>query len=166
MDWNIYVPILILWDQTSHGADFATAASTIKPQSRGLSEGGFSPFYLESVYDEGATSFWIHNTVPFGCLPYVLASFPVNASEYDDAGCIISYNKVSEYFNQKLKETVVELSKELSSAAITYVDMYAVKYRLISQAEKYDEATNKWIFNQIIDGKFSDPPVLLKMACH
>ncbi|KAJ4966999.1 hypothetical protein NE237_018848 [Protea cynaroides] len=181
-----------------------------------------SQFYtdVKSVYDEGGRSFWIHNTAPFGCLPYVLANLPVNASEYDDAGCIIPYNKVAEYFNQKLKEIVVELSKELSSAAITYVDMYAVKYRLISQAEKYGfeyplvaccghggkynysssvacgeittingtkivvgscanpsarvnwdgvhftEAANKWIFEQIVDGNFSDPPVPLKMACH
>ncbi|KAJ4967248.1 hypothetical protein NE237_019097 [Protea cynaroides] len=280
----------------THGANFATAASTIRPQNRGLTEGGFSPFYLQvqyeqfqqfknrsqkvrnqgniyreilpkgeyfspalytfdigqndlaagffgnlsveevnatipdiisqfytdfkSVYDEGARSFWIHNTVPFGCLPYVLANLPVNASEYDEVGCIIPYNKVAEYFNQKLKETVVELSKELPSAAITYVDIYTVKYRLISQAEKYGfeyplvaccgsggkynynssaacgdtitvngtetvvgscenpsvrvswdgihftEAANKWIFDQIVDGNFSDPPVPLKMACH
>ncbi|KAJ4964631.1 hypothetical protein NE237_016480 [Protea cynaroides] len=160
-DWNIEVPILILWDQTLH----TVLTLPRQHQQSDHKNSGFSPFYLQSVYDEGGRPFWIHNTAPFGCLPYVLANLPVNASVYDDAGCIIPYNKVAEYFNQELKEIVVELSKELSSAAITYVDMYAVKYLLISQAEKY-EAANKWIFDQIIDGNFSDPPVPLNMACH
>ncbi|XWS25141.1 hypothetical protein CRYUN_Cryun27aG0045100 [Craigia yunnanensis] len=31
----------------SHGANFAVSASTITPQGRGLSEGGFSHFYLD-----------------------------------------------------------------------------------------------------------------------
>ncbi|XP_042493662.1 esterase-like [Macadamia integrifolia] len=279
----------------TYGADFATAASTITPQARGLTQGGFSPFYLQvqysqfqqlksrsqkfrnlgniyaevlpknevisqalytfgqndlgagffgnlsieevnatipdiinqfsidfkSVYDEGARSFWIHNTGPIGCLPYVLANFSVKPSEYDSAGCAIPYNTVAEYFNQKLKDLVIQLRKELTSATIIYVDVYSVKYNLISQASKYGfeqphvaccgyglnkynyngtavcggtiningtqilvgacenpsvrvnwdgvhytEAANKWIFDKIINGNFSDPPVPLRMACN
>ena len=30
----------------------------------------------------------------------------------------------------------------------------------------YTQAANKWVFDQIVDGSFSDPPVPLKMACH
>jgi len=29
----------------------------------------------------------------------------------------------------------------------------------------YTQAANKWIFDRIVDGSFSDPPVPLKMAC-
>ncbi|XP_058081026.1 GDSL esterase/lipase At3g26430-like [Magnolia sinica] len=29
----------------------------------------------------------------------------------------------------------------------------------------YTEAANKWVFDQIVDGAFSDPPIPLKMAC-
>ncbi|XP_043701606.1 esterase-like [Telopea speciosissima] len=282
----------------TQGADFATAASTITPQNRGLNQGGYSPFYLgvqysqfqqfmsrsqtsrnqgytytellpveeyfsqalytfdigqndigagifgnlsvqevnatipdiinqfsidfKSVYDEGARFFWIHNTGPIGCLPYVLANYPVEASEYDNASCAIPYNMLAQYFNQKLKDLVIELRNELTFATITYVDIYTVKYNLISQANKYGfeqplvtccgyginkynyntnavcggtinaingtqivvgscenpsvrvnwdgvhytEAANKWIFDQIVDGNFSNPPVPLNMACH
>ena len=30
----------------------------------------------------------------------------------------------------------------------------------------YTEAANKWVFDQIFDGSFSDPPIPLSMACH
>lgn len=28
------------------------------------------------------------------------------------------------------------------------------------------QAANKWVFDQIVDGSFSDPPIPLNMACH
>lgn len=30
----------------------------------------------------------------------------------------------------------------------------------------YTQAANKWIFNQIKDGSYSDPPIPLNKACH
>ena len=30
----------------------------------------------------------------------------------------------------------------------------------------YTEAANKWVFDKIVDGSFSDPPIPLNMACH
>lgn len=30
----------------------------------------------------------------------------------------------------------------------------------------YTEAANKWVFDRIVDGSYSDPPIPLKMACH
>lgn len=30
----------------------------------------------------------------------------------------------------------------------------------------FTEAANRWIFDQIVDGSFSDPPVSLKFACN
>nr|DAD30772.1 TPA_asm: hypothetical protein HUJ06_009623 [Nelumbo nucifera] len=280
----------------THGANFATAGSTIRPQNTTLSQSGFSPFSLnvqyyqfhdfhqrsqvartrevfqkllpkaedfsralyaldigqndltagyflnmstdqvrayipdvlgqfstiiKYIYDQGGRSFWIHNTGPVGCLPYILDRLLVRAPEVDKAGCATPYNEVAQYFNIKLKETVVQLRNQLPLAAITYVDVYSVKYSLISQATKhgfkhslsaccghggkynynrnvgcggkvsmhgkqillgrscndpsvwinwdgvhYTEAANKWVFQQIVDGSFSDPPIPLKFACH
>ncbi|KAJ7945451.1 GDSL esterase/lipase [Quillaja saponaria] len=280
----------------THGANFATAGSTIRPQNTTLQQSGFSPislnvqyneFYefrrrsqivrnkggifeqllpkeedisralytfdigqndltagyflnmstdqvkalipevllefkniVKWVYGQGGRSFWIHNTGPFGCLPYVLERIPVLAAEVDSAGCASPFNKVAQIFNHRLKEVVAQLRKELPLAAITYVDVYSVKYSLISQAKKhgfeqslraccghggrynynkkngcgaritvhgkeiflgkscqnpsayiiwdgvhYTQAANKWIFDRIVDGSFSDPPNPLKLAC-
>ncbi|GAB2248219.1 hypothetical protein Droror1_Dr00008101 [Drosera rotundifolia] len=280
----------------SHGANFATAASTIRPQNITLNRGGFSPislnvqwnqFYqfqsrtqyfrsqggvyeellpkaeyfsealytfdigqndltagyflnlstnevrsyvpdlmdqfrtiIKNIYGGGGRNFWIHNTGPVGCLPYVMDRLLIKASQVDRAGCAGPFNEVAQFFNQALKEAVAQLRKELPLAALTYVDVYSLKYDLISNAEKhgfreplraccghggkynfnshvgcggkikvkgkeilvgksckdpsvainwdgvhYTEAANKWVFDRIVDGSFSYPPVPLKMAC-
>ncbi|KAK9096267.1 hypothetical protein Sjap_021764 [Stephania japonica] len=190
--------------------------------------GGLIPYMVgnlsatvKSVYNDGGRSFWIQNTDPSGCLPYLLVNLAVPPSQIDSAGCAIPYNNLSQLYNDKLKEAVIQLRRDLPLAAITYVDIYNVKYSLISQAHKYGfekplvaccgygedefnyspqapcggtikanggevfvgscdkpsvrvnwdgvhytEAANKFVFDQIVNGKFSDPPVSLRMACH
>lgn len=87
---------------------------------------------LQSVYGQGGRYFWIHNAGPFGCLAYVLDRLPVKPEEVDRAGCAAPYNAVAQAFNEQLKATVVRLRQEFPSAALTYVDVYAAKYSLIS----------------------------------
>ncbi|WJX47473.1 hypothetical protein P8452_34155 [Trifolium repens] len=166
---------------------------------------------IKSVYKEGARSFWIHNTGPLGCLPYMLDRYPMSAAQIDKFGCATPFNEVAQYFNHKLKEIVVQLREEISEATIEYVDVYTLKYTLISHAQKYGfengviaccghggkynfnniercgatkivngekiviansckdpsvkiiwdgihytEAANKWIFQQIVNGHFSE----------
>lgn len=281
----------------SHGANFATAGSTIRPQNTTLHQSGFSPIsfnvqfyqfndfkrrsqlirnkggvfkgllpeakvfsralytfdigqndltagyflnmttdevrafipdvlgqfktYVKNVYDLGGRSFWIHNTGPVGCLAYVLDRVPITPGQVDKVGCAAPFNEVAKYYNLKLKEAVVELRKKLPSAALTYVDVYSLKYELFSHATKhgfehplraccghggkynynlhngcgskikvkgkeilvgkscrdpsvavvwdgvhFTQAANKWIFDQIVNGAYSDPPLPLRMACH
>ncbi|KAF7816857.1 esterase-like [Senna tora] len=173
---------------------------------------------VKNIYKLGGRSFWIHNTGPLGCLPYMLASFL--SVERDEFGCAKPLNEVAQYFNLKLKEAIVQLRKDLPLAAITYVDIYSVKFSLITNAKKYGfekpfvaccgygsgeynygiaecggtaivngseifggscenpsvrvnwdgihftEAANKFIFDIISSGAFSDPPLPLNMACH
>ncbi|KAK1415766.1 hypothetical protein QVD17_31552 [Tagetes erecta] len=177
---------------------------------------------IKNVYALGGRSFWIHNTGPVGCLPYILDTLVITAAQLDQYGCAAPFNDVSQYFNQKLKEAITQLRKDLHLAAITYVDIYSVKYSLIAQSKNlgfgddpflvccghggrynfnnamrcgqkkmvngteiviakscedpssrimwdglhFTEAANRWVYNQIADGTYSDPPVPLKMACH
>ncbi|KAK9985942.1 hypothetical protein SO802_030893 [Lithocarpus litseifolius] len=86
---------------------------------------------VKNIYNLGARSFWIHNTGPIGCLPLILATFLSAqrdsygcAKPYNDSyGCAKPYNDVAQYFNHKLKEAIVQLTKDLPLAAITYVDI-------------------------------------------
>ncbi|XP_056165197.1 GDSL esterase/lipase At3g26430-like isoform X2 [Syzygium oleosum] len=280
----------------SHGANFATAGSPVRPQNMTLSQSGYSPIALnvqlyefsdflvrsqyfrsqggvftsllppeeyfsralytfdigqndltaglkqnmtidqikayipdvmthysdaiKKVYDEGGRSFWIHNTGPLGCLIYIMDRYHLEAPE-DEHGCLSPFNELAQSFNARLKQAVDSLRTELPLAAITYVDVYSVKYNLITQAHKhgfqqpfvaccghggkynynnsrrcgfkitvegkeiviakscedpsvrvswdgihFTEAANRWIFEQIVDGSYSDPPVPLNMACH
>ncbi|MCL7043555.1 hypothetical protein MKW94_010320 [Papaver nudicaule] len=175
---------------------------------------------IKDIYNHGGRYFWIHNTGPVGCLAYILDSLQITAGQIDKMGCAKPINDVAQYFNRGLNETVVKLRKGLPSAVITYVDIYKVKYLLISKAKRYGfkkplraccgrggkynfnskygcgakmkvngteitvgsckdpkvkicwdgvhytEAANKFVFDQIVDGSFSDPPLPLIMACH
>ncbi|KAL9997006.1 putative alpha-L-fucosidase [Helianthus debilis subsp. tardiflorus] len=175
---------------------------------------------IKEIYDDGGRAFWIHNTGPFGCLPYVLDRQLITAGQVDKHGCVGPYNELARYFNHRLKETVDQLREDLPKAAITYVDVYSVKYALITKATRYGfvhplrsccghggkynynmnigcggkvkvngedilvgkacddptvminwdgvhytEAANKWIFDQIVSGSFSDPPTPIGFAC-
>ncbi|KAM1755391.1 hypothetical protein ACFX12_007730 [Malus domestica] len=168
----------------THGANFATAGSTIRPQNTNIRQSGFSPLMpraedfsralytfdigqndltsglflnmsitqvkayvpdvlnqfnsiVEYIYSQGGRYFWIHNTGPIGCLPYVLDRLPIPAAQHDKARCATPYNKLARFFNRGLKQAVVQLRKELPLAAITYVDVYSAKYSLISQPQKH-----------------------------
>ena len=92
---------------------------------------------MQNLYSQGGRSFWIHNVGPLGCLVPVIDSIKNISIQYDDAGCSIPQNEVVQNYNLKLKETIAQLRKNLSSAAITYVDIYAAKYSLFSQAKEH-----------------------------
>ncbi|KAK9090299.1 hypothetical protein Sjap_023476 [Stephania japonica] len=91
---------------------------------------------LEKLYQRGARTFWIHNTGPIGCLPLQQTFFAPKPSLLDLYGCIKSHNDIAMEFNNQLKQRVIQLRSVLSHAALTYVDVYAAKYALISQAQK------------------------------
>ncbi|KAI9169142.1 hypothetical protein LWI28_007618 [Acer negundo] len=281
----------------SHGANFATAGSTIRPQNTSMTQSGVSPISLDvqyvqysdfhqrspvlrkqggvfekllpledsfsralytfdigqndltagyklnvttdqvkayvpdvlhqfsnvvkGIYTQGGRSFWVHNTGPVGCLPFSLDRFLITAAQVNKYGCATPFNKVAQFFNRRLKDVVYQLRKDLPLAAITYVDVYSLKYSLFTQAKKlgfkdplraccghggkynfnskrrcgskiiengkeivianackdpsvkviwdgihFTEAANRWMFKQLVNGSFSDPPIPLKMACH
>ncbi|KAI3939850.1 hypothetical protein MKW98_029626 [Papaver atlanticum] len=195
--------------------------SMTKEEVKDLTSDIFDEFSesIKGIYGLGGRYFWIHNTGPVGCLAYMLDSLQITAGQIDKIGCVKPINDIAQYFNRRLNETVVRLRKELPSSAITYVDVYKVKYLLISKAKKYGfkqplraccghggkynynskygcgakmkvngteivvgscknpkvkicwdgvhytEAANKFVFDQIVDGSFSDPPISLTMAC-
>ncbi|KAL8138241.1 hypothetical protein V2J09_004242 [Rumex salicifolius] len=88
------------------------------------------------LYGQGARTFWIHNTGPFGCLPVQTTQLPSHESgNLDEYGCIKNLNEMSMEFNNQLKDAVKKLRTHLPEAAITYVDLYAAKYGLISDSK-------------------------------
>lgn len=96
---------------------------------------------LQKLYQEGARRFWIHNTGPIGCLTYFVVKNPPPPENTDQTGCIKSYNEVAQEFNQQLKHKVSQLRTQFPNATLVYVDIYSVKYTLISQAHKYGTFT-------------------------
>ncbi|XP_050271009.1 GDSL esterase/lipase At5g14450-like [Quercus robur] len=91
---------------------------------------------VQRIYQQGGRTFWIHNTGPIGCLPVNFFYNHNPAPGYlDQHGCIKGQNDMAVEFNKQLKDRVIKLRAELPEAAITYVDLYAAKYGLISNAK-------------------------------
>ncbi|KAG4913852.1 hypothetical protein JHK82_054439 [Glycine max] len=90
---------------------------------------------VKSLYNEGARKFWVHNTGPLGCLPKVLAL--AQKKDLDSLGCLSSYNSAARLFNEALLHSSQKLRSELKDATLVYVDIYAIKYDLITNAAKY-----------------------------
>lgn len=86
---------------------------------------------------QGGRYFWIHNTGPVGCLPYVMDRLPIRTPEVDRAGCASPFNEVAQFFNRGLKQAVQQLRKDLPDAALTYVDIYSLKYEILSNPTKH-----------------------------
>ncbi|KAJ9554498.1 hypothetical protein OSB04_018543 [Centaurea solstitialis] len=165
----------------SHGANFATAGSTIRRQNTSIFQSGYSPIALAIQYAEFSNFYtrsqiirqredFYKNLFPQkdkfskalytfdigqndltagyklnmsteqveAFVPDVISQFitTVKPADLDKFGCATAFNDVSHYFNKKLKKAVIELRKELESAAITYVDIYSVKYSLIGKAKE------------------------------
>jgi len=53
----------------------------------------------------------------------------------DEYGCVKDQNEMATEFNKHLKDRIIKLRTELPEAAITYVDVYAAKYALISNTK-------------------------------
>ncbi|KAK1386838.1 Alpha-fucosidase 1 [Heracleum sosnowskyi] len=91
---------------------------------------------LKNLYDLfGARTFWIHNTGPLGCLPYILTIVPT--TDVDSVGCSKPVNELAQSFNSVLKSAVDKLRSELPKAAITYVDINSAYYSLYLESQKY-----------------------------
>ncbi|GFQ07629.1 GDSL esterase/lipase lip-4 [Phtheirospermum japonicum] len=93
---------------------------------------------LWAIYQLGGRNFWVHNTGPLGCLPLELATRDkLNNSDFDQYGCIKSFNDGAKAFNAKLNALCEELRSQMENSTIVYVDMYSIKYDLIANSTSY-----------------------------
>ncbi|XP_019171821.1 PREDICTED: GDSL esterase/lipase LIP-4-like [Ipomoea nil] len=94
---------------------------------------------VETLYKIGGRKFWVHNTGPAGCLPNMLARTKVGdpRGERDGVGCLKSLNEISQEFNTQLYHLCEELRTELKNTVVVYVDIYTIKYDLISNSALY-----------------------------
>ncbi|KHG02510.1 hypothetical protein F383_26287 [Gossypium arboreum] len=92
---------------------------------------------VKRLHNQGARTFWIHNTGPIGCLPFEVLDYPQQHENVDQNGCLRSLNEIAHEFNRQLKDSVIQLRMQFPDAALTYVDIYLAKYSLISDAKHH-----------------------------
>lgn len=89
------------------------------------------------IYDQGGRKFWVHNTGPLGCLPQKLTMVRTTPQDKDNMGCILSYNAAARVFNQELNLLCQRMRSELKGVSIVYIDIYSIKYDMITNSNKY-----------------------------
>ena len=100
--------------------------------------------FFQKLHDQGARTFWIHNTGPIGCLPYLLIKLPPKPENVDEDACVKLYNEVAKELKQQFKNKISELRTQLHSSLLVYVDITQPKYSLISRSMEYGKTpTNK-----------------------
>ena len=64
--------------------------------------------------------------------------------DVDPSGCILTHNSVAQLFNEALLHLCQEIKYEMVDATIVYVDIYSIKYDIISNATRYGELFRKF----------------------
>ncbi|KAK8589313.1 hypothetical protein V6N13_088165 [Hibiscus sabdariffa] len=91
---------------------------------------------IKTLYDQGARYFWIHNTGPLGCLAQNVAKFGTDPASLDELGCVSKHNQAAKVFNLQLHALAKKLQGQYTDSNFTYVDIYTIKYNLISNYSK------------------------------
>ncbi|XP_050221615.1 GDSL esterase/lipase At1g54790-like isoform X1 [Mercurialis annua] len=92
---------------------------------------------VKRLYEQGARNFWIHNTGPLGCLAQNVAKFGTDPSKLDEFGCVSGHNQAAKLFNLQLHALSKKLHGQYVDSNVTYVDIYTIKYNLISNYSRY-----------------------------
>ncbi|XP_058783867.1 GDSL esterase/lipase At5g45910-like [Vicia villosa] len=109
------------------------------------------PLIVESITNttslligEGAVELVVPGNFPIGCSAAVLATVNSKKKEdYDEFGCLISYNTFTEYFNEQLKHSIETLKQKHPQAKIVYFDYYNDAKRLYQAPEQYGFTSDK-----------------------
>ncbi|XVF65829.1 hypothetical protein PTKIN_Ptkin09bG0282200 [Pterospermum kingtungense] len=119
---------------------------------------------VKKIYRLGARSFWIHNTGPIGCLPYVLTAF--SSAEKGSAGFELPLVTCCGYGGQYNFNAGVLCGGTITvhGANIFVGSCDRPSVRVVWDGVHYTEAAIKYIFDQISTRSFSDPRVPLEQA--
>ncbi|PUZ50066.1 hypothetical protein GQ55_6G029800 [Panicum hallii var. hallii] len=95
---------------------------------------------IERLIALGAVHIVVPSILPTGCLPLFLALFVAGSSgesDFDQYGCLKSYNRLTEHHNSMLREQVQILQRKYKSTRIMYADYYSQVYKMVQQPQKF-----------------------------
>ncbi|KAK8460402.1 hypothetical protein SEVIR_2G324600v4 [Setaria viridis] len=94
---------------------------------------------IERLIALGAVHIVVPGILPTGCLPLFLTFFASSSSEsdFDQYGCLKSYNRLTEYHNSMLRKQVQILQGKYRSTRIMYADYYSQVYKMVQQPRKF-----------------------------
>ncbi|CAJ1975198.1 unnamed protein product [Sphenostylis stenocarpa] len=92
------------------------------------------------IIKEGAVEIVVPGNFPIGCNSFVLNTMNSDKKDdYDQFGCLVSYNAIIKNYNEQLKQAIETLRKNNPNVKITYFDYYGSAKRLFQAPQKYGE---------------------------
>jgi phospholipase/lecithinase/hemolysin len=94
---------------------------------------------MQKLIGMGATDIVVPGVLPIGCFPIYLTIYQSsNSSDYDDLGCLTSFNDLSTYHNTLLQKRVdIIQSRHRKTARIMYADFYSAVYDMVRNPQTY-----------------------------
>jgi len=94
---------------------------------------------MQKLIGLGATDIVVPGVLPIGCFPIYLTIYQSsNSSDYDDLGCLSSFNDLSTYDNTLLQKRVgIIQSRHRKTARIMYADFYSAVYDMVRNPQTY-----------------------------
>ncbi|TKY64022.1 GDSL esterase/lipase [Spatholobus suberectus] len=89
------------------------------------------------LYAQGGRTFMAFNLGPVGCYPGYLVELPHATSDFDEFGCMVSYNNAVNDYNKLLKDTLTQTRESLLDASLIYVDTYSALLELFHHPPYY-----------------------------
>ena len=79
-----------------------------------------------------------------GCSPSILSRFSAtaNPNDFDNLGCLKSYNEPIQRYNRLLRSTVGSIQHNHSAMRIIYADYYAANIDILTNATQYGNVSN------------------------
>ncbi|WVZ72787.1 LOW QUALITY PROTEIN: hypothetical protein U9M48_021194 [Paspalum notatum var. saurae] len=79
--------------------------------------------------------------LPIGCFPVYLTLYPGrNKGDYDDTGCLKTYNDLASHHNELLKQAVSGLRSKHAGVRLMYADLYAQVADMVRSPETFAHA--------------------------
>ena len=95
-------------------------------------------FPLQSLIDLGAVELVVPGVLPIGCFPLYLTLYPSSdKDDYDEIGCLRSFNNLSSYHNELLKQAVSGLQSKHAGVRLMYADFYTQVADMVRSPENF-----------------------------
>lgn len=93
---------------------------------------------MQTLIGLGAVDVVVPGVLPIGCFPLYLTLYQSsNKDDYDDIGCLKSYNNLSSYHNELLRQAVSGLQSKHAGVRLMYADFYAQVADMVRSPETF-----------------------------
>ncbi|RCV25234.1 hypothetical protein SEVIR_5G148500v4 [Setaria viridis] len=93
---------------------------------------------VETLIGLGAVDVVVPGVLPIGCFPVYLTLYPSsNKDDYDEIGCLRSFNSLSSYHNELLKQALSGLRSKHAGVRLMYADFYAQVTDMVRSPETF-----------------------------